>query len=117
MTRASNETFGAESGMHDDCVLSVSLPVWAGSRPFMLMRERTDLDDVEPLRPRERTAVDLETAALEAAEAEAFKLEGELTGDWFQQRLEQRRRDAELKQAAAEIERNIHDDQWWEGIG
>ena len=39
MSRASNETFGADAGSHDDCVLSVSLPVWAGSLAIMRMRE------------------------------------------------------------------------------
>jgi hypothetical protein len=33
------ELYGAEAGRHDDCVLCISLPIWAGSLPHLQMGE------------------------------------------------------------------------------
>ena len=71
MSRASNETFGADAGQHDDCVLSVSLPVWAGSLPFMRMRERLEGEDDPRYRVREASALEAEEEVIRKAEEEA----------------------------------------------
>jgi hypothetical protein len=65
VSRLSNmEVFGADSGQHDDCVLSVSLPVWAGSLAFMRMREIPEGDRDPYFRPRESAALAAEDDAI-----------------------------------------------------
>jgi hypothetical protein len=79
ITASANESFEARQGAHDDLVLSVALPIWAGTLRLMEMRQHAD-GDAEPLRPRERAAISSEQEAIEEAEQEALALErGEIT--------------------------------------
>jgi hypothetical protein len=103
VSRASNEVFGAESGQHDDCVLSVSLPVWAGSLPFMQMRERPDGDADPGFFRREMVAVTAEEAAIAKAEREA--LSSEQSGQADRNAEDRQRRQREL----------MRDDDFWYG--
>jgi hypothetical protein len=58
---------------HDDCVISIALPLWLGSQRFCEMRM---LSAIESLRPREHSALLAETAKIEAAERYALALDG-----------------------------------------
>jgi hypothetical protein len=77
---SNNESFGADSGDHDDVVLSCSLPVWCGSLPFMTMRERSTRPDDPGYRPREMDALQAEEEMILADEQEAIdREEGKIT--------------------------------------
>lgn len=108
MSRASNETFGADAGQHDDCVLSVSLPVWAGSLAFMQMREWADGQADPGFRPREISALAVEEQAIRKAEQDAIDRElGRETDRTIADRTA-----ALARQKAAEDD-FLNDDRWW----
>jgi hypothetical protein len=91
-TSSQNEVFGADSGHHDDCVLSVSLPVWVGSLPYLHMRERLEGDDDPGFYAREAEALSAEEKAIQEDEAEALARErGEVTERMKREREELRR--------------------------
>jgi hypothetical protein len=85
--RSDAEIFGADAGKHDDCVLSVSLPVLLGSLPFMRMRELRG-DDDQPFRPREASALEAEGRTIREAEQVALMRE---RGDETREMREARR--------------------------
>jgi hypothetical protein len=98
VSRLSNmELFGADSGQHDDCVLSVSLPVWAGSLPFMRMREMPEGDGDPHFRPRESAALAAEERAIRQAEEDAIL-------------REQDRENERMRAGRLERERLAHED-------
>lgn len=100
MSRASNETFGADAGQHDDCVLSVSLPVWAGSLQFMQMRECSEGDDDPGFLRREMSALAAEEQAIREAEEDALLREcGEENDRMRADRLERQRASVERQRA------------------
>jgi hypothetical protein len=72
MTQARNETFGGE-GAHDDCVLSISLPVLVGSLPFIQMREELAGADPGVFQPKEAEALKVEAEEKEARRREEEK--------------------------------------------
>ena len=117
VSRASNEVFGAEAGQHDDCVLSVSLPVWAGSLPWMRMRERFDGEDDPAFRVREHYALTredhkaTEEEKIRAAEWEAMGRER------YENELAHRREAEAAKRWREQRERgviDINDPRLWE---
>jgi hypothetical protein len=71
--RSEAEIFGADSGQHDDMVLSASLPTFVGSLPFA---EMTTIGESRGrLRPGESAAMSAESRAIRDAEEEAIRLE------------------------------------------
>ncbi len=109
ITKGGNETSGADSGAHDDAVLSVALPIWAGSLPFMRMRELIDEQDDPMLRAREMAAIGKERLEVEAVEALALKREQQEEVDYKRASWEARKRTDEERQ------RNPNDPLWWGG--
>jgi hypothetical protein len=92
VTQHQNEVFGADSGNHDDCVLCVSLPVWAGSLPYMQMKERPDSGDDPGFHSRETTAFWREAVEeATALQAEEEAIERGLEAEEERRRLEQAR--------------------------
>jgi hypothetical protein len=92
---------------HDDCVISISLPLWLGARRHIQMRERTDGFD-QYLRPREVEAIKAEKVALEleriADEKRRQEHERELNlASW------QSRRKFEID----ELNRDPLEEKWW----
>ncbi len=71
ITESANMTYEARQGQHDDLVLAACLPIWLGSQRFCTMRKR--LEDYPGLQSRERTALEAQQHAIEAAEAEALE--------------------------------------------
>jgi hypothetical protein len=61
---------------HDDCAVSIALPLWLGNQNFMHMRHigSASRGDIY-LRPREVSALEAEQIAIERAEAESLKRE------------------------------------------
>jgi hypothetical protein len=109
MTKANNETFGADSGNHDDCVLALSLPIWLGSLPYMTMREPDLRDDPGIFLPGESRAIRnelAEEALSRKAEAEAQKRESE---------AQEREAWAEKVRRQREYENPLAD-HWWTAI-
>ncbi len=107
--KSGSETFGAESGAHDDMVLSIALPIWAGSLPIgpMRMRELEFGGDDPQFRAREAAAMAKERKAVEVAEIEALALER--GGDGA---VEAARRELEeLKPWRNQV--NLEDERWW----
>jgi hypothetical protein len=99
VTTAQNQTYGAEGSAHDDCVLSLSLPIWAGSLPYMSMRETEEGVVDLGLHPRERRSLAAELVAAMAGNAEREARERE----------EERERQRRL----AEFE-DMENPFWWE---
>ncbi len=102
ITEAANMTYEARQGTHDDLVLATALPVWLGSQRFCAMRTLDIPTDEFP--PRERTAMDADSAATEKLEREALERQdrGE---DW----REQRERDLRAKRIEEELTRCLED--------
>lgn len=109
LTQAANETFGADSGSHDDMVLSIALPIWAGSLPIGPMRMRElEVSEGDPrFRAREAAAIGKERLEVEAVEALALELERA-------EQVEVQRASWEAKvRSEEERQRDPEDPIWW----
>jgi hypothetical protein len=97
---------------HDDCVVSVALPLWLGSQRFCHMRTMDDSYKASDwLRPREIEAMKAETAALELERVADAKAQEEREADL------RRASWAANKRTDEERQRDPNDPSWWEGQG
>jgi hypothetical protein len=96
---------------HDDCVISIALPLWLGTQRWCHMRTRGTIGASDViLRPYEQTAIDAEQRALERAELEALELERQ------GRNLHKEREAARQKRRDREAEQNMDHDLFWDGL-
>jgi hypothetical protein len=109
-TKTGYQTAEAFNSDHDDCVISISLPLWLGSQRFCEMRQRTDSPDVV-LRPHERAALSAEQRKIEQDEQTAIERERQ------QAEIERKRRLrpswAAKERTDEERQRDPLNPKWW----